>query len=290
MKANPLDRRLRVKVGLAHQHLARTQADAGRFDEARAGYQAALAFDEGKARSNLLAKWAALEFKADNAAKAEELLQQAAGGPRLDIAYQMAIEVQRYKLAKPLKTRFDKDFADALAAPAEAAAAAAALVTASAHRLADVKYYSQKTHEKKLVTYLGKVPKDTFTEANLREACVALLTLGEKKQVERYAELGGRRFPKSPYFPLIVVESQVPTGRSRRRPPWYRLAGPLGQAEKLAREHLSGDEQKTVLDEVARLRNVFNMPDDNLLGGIFGRMFGGPDEAPRMDGDDEQSL
>ena len=66
-KANPLDRPLRARLGLAHQHQARALAEADDFDAARTAYQAALAFEEGKQRSNLLVKWAAVEFKAGNA-------------------------------------------------------------------------------------------------------------------------------------------------------------------------------------------------------------------------------
>jgi hypothetical protein len=234
----------------------------------------------------LLAKWAAMEFKADNAEKAEELLRQSAAGPRLGVAYQMVIEAHRYELAKPLKKRFDTEFADALAAPAEAEGAATALDIAAAHRAAGVTYRGQKTHDKKLVTYLGKVPQDTFTEKQLREACVALLSLGEKKAFEKYVNLGARRFPNSPHFPLLFVRSMLPTGRSRRLPPWYRMAAPLKQAEELARQHLSGDEQKAVLDEVQQLRDVLGVPDGpDMLSGIFGRMFGGPPDEVATDDD-----
>src|SRR5262249_43904443 len=71
LRANPLDRRLRDKVGVAHQLQARALGESGDFEAARAEYQTAVAFQEGKQDWNLLCKWAALEFKADNPARAE---------------------------------------------------------------------------------------------------------------------------------------------------------------------------------------------------------------------------
>src|SRR5262249_15965374 len=77
LKINPLDRRLRARVSTAHLFNARTFAESGRFDEARAEYQACLAYKEGEDEASALCKWAACEFKAGNKTRAEELLQQA---------------------------------------------------------------------------------------------------------------------------------------------------------------------------------------------------------------------
>src|SRR5262249_14759722 len=175
LRANPLERRLRSKVSTAHTYNARTHAEAGRFDAARAEYQAALAFDERRSDKSVLCKWAACEFKAGQPERAEELLQQALAeaGSRLAIAFSMLIEVIRLKLPKPLKARFEKEWAEALQEPPTGAAAAEVADTAAAHRLAGVKYVGQKTHEKKVTAYLDRALKAEFTEDQLARVCAA---------------------------------------------------------------------------------------------------------------------
>src|SRR5262249_42166658 len=106
LKANPLDRELRSKLSTTHLFSARAHAEAGQFDEARQEYQACLALD-AEHEAAVLCKWAACEFKAGDAARAEELLGQAlakAGG-RVAIAFSMLIEMIRLKLPRPLKAR-----------------------------------------------------------------------------------------------------------------------------------------------------------------------------------------
>src|SRR5262249_8191948 len=94
LKANPLERRLRAGLSTHHTHHGRMFAATGRFDEARAEYQAALAFTENRSDSSVLCKWAGCEFKAGAAERAEGLLQQAHAeiGNQLAVAYSMLIE------------------------------------------------------------------------------------------------------------------------------------------------------------------------------------------------------
>src|SRR5205807_5529598 len=101
LKLNPLDRGLRSKLGTAHTFHARAHAEAGRFAEARPEYQAALALDEHQDHHGVLCKWAACEFKAGEAARAEELLGEALAGAgnRLAVAYSMLIEAIRPEVA-----------------------------------------------------------------------------------------------------------------------------------------------------------------------------------------------
>ena len=134
LRVNPLDRRLREKVSSVHTYAARGHVEAGRFDAARAEYQAALAYREAADATSVLCKWAACEFKAGDPARAEELLRQALAQPgsELAVAYSMVIEVIRLKLPRGLKQRFDRDFNEALGRPATAAAAAAVAETTAA--------------------------------------------------------------------------------------------------------------------------------------------------------------
>src|SRR5262249_20612257 len=133
LKANPLQRELREQVGTAHTFKARQDADAGRFDEARAGYQAALAYEEGSSKYTTRCKWAACEIKAGKPERGEELLAQAHSdeGNRLAVAFSMLIETIRFKLPKPLKDRFDKEVKECIAQLPTAQGAAAIAHTAA---------------------------------------------------------------------------------------------------------------------------------------------------------------
>src|SRR5262249_23997595 len=204
-RANPLQRRLRGKLASAHLSGAGAHAEDGRFDEARADYQASLAYRDGGETYPALCKWAACEFKAGDAARAEELLAKALAeaGTRLAIAYNMVIEAIRLKLPRALQTRFDQEFNAALAEPPTAAGALAVLTTTAAHQLAGVTYHGQKTHEKKVLGYVDRARSAEFPEAALERVCQSLLDLRTVRHLRRYTELGRRRFPQSPIFPLL---------------------------------------------------------------------------------------
>jgi len=209
MKVNPLDRRLRGLLGTAHAHLARSHAEAGVFEQARTEYQAALALDEPKRRYPIFCKWAACEFKAGDADRAEDLLRQAHAdlGQPLPVNYQMVIEAIRLKLKPVVKKRFEKDFADGLVEPPSVPVGLALLDLASSHFAAAVKYTGQKTHEKKVLAYYDKLPLKEFTEAQLVAAGRYLAALKDAKRLKKLADHGARRFARNPRFKLFEVDS-----------------------------------------------------------------------------------
>jgi tetratricopeptide (TPR) repeat protein len=286
LKANPLERRLRAKLGTAHTYHARTFAEAGRFDQARGEYQAALALKENRDDSGVLCKWAACEFKAGAAERAEELLGQAhaEADSRLAVAYSMLIETIRLKLPRPLKSRFDAEFKEALAEPPTAAAAAAIAETAAAHRLAGVTYVGQKTHEKKVLAYLDKARKADFTEVQLGQVCTALKALKSPRLMRSYIHLGQKRFPQSPFFFLAEAEDNLEGGP--RRVNFWQTEGLLTKARELTTALPRDDRQKAFLDRIQQYEQELRAlnPFAAMLGGM-----GGP---PMLDdlfgtGDDE---
>ncbi|HJT76525.1 MAG TPA: tetratricopeptide repeat protein, partial [Gemmataceae bacterium] len=268
-------RQLRNKIGSARLFRARAHAEAGRFDEARADYQAALALHDGEDYP-ALCKWAACEFRAGNPERAEELLGQALAeaGSRLAVAFNMVIEAIRLKLPRPLKQRFDREFNAALAEPATAAGAAAILSTAAAHRRAGVTYFGQKTHEKKVLAYVQKALDAEFTEPQLVAVCRHLLELHALNPLRDFAALGQRRFPQAPLFPLLEADSYMAVGPERC--PEFRVEPLLEKARELA-ERLPRDPQQQELLETIREREQMIRSLDpffNLFGGDFGPFFG----------------
>jgi tetratricopeptide (TPR) repeat protein len=273
LKNNPLDRRLRERVSAAHLYVARTHAEAGRFDEARREYQASIAIGEGN-HSAALCKWAACEFKAGDTARGEELLQKALAelgdaGNELAVAYSMLIEVIRLKLPGTYKTRFNKIFNEGLAAPPTGKAAAELAANTASHQVAGITYHGQKTHQKKVLDYLKKAEKASFTEDELERLCRALLPLKSYRLANSYFALGQRKFPKNPMFPYLLAQNELGRGPGNFNPWQVRQA--LEKAEKLAQDLPRDKKQEELLERIReRLELVgsFN-PFARIFGGDF---------------------
>jgi tetratricopeptide (TPR) repeat protein len=285
LRGNPLERRLRSKVSTAHTYNARAHAEAGRFDAARAEYQSALAFDERRRDTSVLCKWAACEFKAGQPERAEELLQQALAeaGSRPAIAFSMLIEVIRLKLPKPLKVRFEKEWTEALQEPPTGAAAAEVADTAAMHRLAGVKYVGQKTHEKKVTTYLDRALKAEFTEDQLERVCGALQAFKSVRLLLKYLRLGQQRFPASPFFFVAEAEYQLSLGRYRCNP--IETGRLLAKARELAKALPRDDRQQQLLEVIQEHEQTLR--SFNPYAGLFGGGLFNPMMGPMFDDEDD---
>lgn len=293
LNVNPLDRSLRAKVGTAHLFNARSHAEAGRFAEARAEYQTALSYREGKDESSVLCKWAACEFKAKDPARAEELLQKALAesGSQLAVAYSMLIEAIRLKLPPALKSRFDKEFKAGLAERPTAAAAKALAETAATHQLAKVQYRGQKTHEKQVLAYLEKAAKLDFTEEQLERIARSLLDLKSIKLLRKFTALGRRRFPQNPYFPFLEAESYFAQGPYRF--PAWKVQPLLAKASTLAHALPADKRQEALIEKIDQRQQMLGLSNFlfgpqslGILEEMFGQMFGGGEDAD--DGYDDE--
>jgi tetratricopeptide (TPR) repeat protein len=269
LRTNPLERRLRAKVGTAHSYKARQDAEAGRFDDSRAGYQAALAYADGDRTYPVLCKWAACELKANNPEKAEELLERAHAEEdnRLAVAFSMLIETIRFKLPKKLKDRFDREVKEQLAQPPTARAAVAIADTAAALRTAGVTYFGQKTHEKKVTGYLEKALNLEFSEDQLARICQSLQVLESPRLLLKFIRLGQRQFPSSPVFYLQEAEHNL--GQGPHRCPAYQTQELLEKAQRLANAMPRDPRQEELLERIQRHLDAVQLLNP------FARLFGG---------------
>jgi tetratricopeptide (TPR) repeat protein len=252
LKTNPLERRLRGKVGTAYSYKARQDAEAGHFETSRAGYQAALAYADGDRSYPVLCKWTACEFKAGDEAKAEELLQRAHAEEdnRLAVAFSMLIEAIRFKLPKKLKDRFDREVKEHLAQPLTARAAAAIADTAASLRGAGVTYFGQKTHEKKVLGYLEKTLKLEFPEELLAAVCDSLQALKAPRLHQKFIRRGQKLYPSSPMFYLAEAEYNLAQGPYRC--PSYETQQLLEKAQRLANALPRDPRQQKLLERIQR--------------------------------------
>jgi hypothetical protein len=189
----------------------------------------------------------------------------------------MLIEVIRLKLARPLKARFDRDFKSFLAETPTASAAAAVVRTAAIHRLANVKYHGQKTHEKQVLAYLEKALTAEFSEQQLVDICASLPALGSRKLADRYFHLGQKKYPSNPDFYLLEAETNLERGPYR---------GPTGETQELLKKALEkaqalphDQRREAILQKIKKHQEMIAAlnPFSRLLGSSpFGGPFGGP--------------
>jgi tetratricopeptide (TPR) repeat protein len=290
LQVNPLERRLRAHVITAQLYKARDHAERAEFEEARDDYRAALAFDERKQNAGVLCKWAACEFKAGDAAAADDLLQKALAekGERLAVIFSLLIEVIRLKLPRPLKTRFDREFNEALAQPANVEAACALIDTAATHSNAGITYVGQKTHEKKVLAYVERLSGANLSEAQLVELIDGVQAIGSNHLERKLIAQGLRRFPQSPWFPLAQAREEIAKGPRRCR--GYLVRASLERARQLAEALPRDPRQQEVLAEIDRqMEELEELNPYGFFGrggGFFGQMFGGLDD-PYGPEDDE---
>ncbi len=283
LSVNPLEKQTRYKLANAHSYQARALAEEGRFDEARAAYQAAMSIDDRSEKYPVLCKWAACEFKAGQPDRAQELLGRAYAekDSRLAVVFSMLIETIRFNLTK-LKPQFNKEFNALLAEPPTGAAAAALAKTAAEHKLAGVNYRGQQTHEKKVRTYLERALHAPFTVEQLQKVCAALEVLKITRLLESYLKLGQKQFPADPFFFLAEAMHLLgPTGRGYGA---WRASDLLTKARQLAEAMPRNPRQEELLrqiqncEQLARELNPFGNGFPNIFGGMPFDPFGPMDE------------
>ena len=288
IQVNPLEKRPPELLSRAYLFRARARAEAKRFDDARADFQTALTMSRGE-KYPVWCKWAACEFKAANAERAEELLHQALGeaGSKLAVTFSMLIETIRLKLPPKLKKRFNDDFNAALTEPAEAASAAAILNTMTVHKLAGITYHGQKTHETKVMKYIGKAAAADFTEEQLISVCRDLVQLKKSRVLAEFARLGAKKFPNNPYFLLFQADSQM-LPENRYGPSPFHIGPLLDKAMKLAEAMPRDPKQQELIKLIQEKQNALRdvNPFFEMFSGGFGG-FGGFEDDFEDDDDDE---
>lgn len=269
LKGNALDRRLRRKVSDAHLLLARAHVESGRFDEARQQFQSALDLSNGSDAALILAHWAAGEFKASDAGRAEELIQQALSrsAAPVGVSYLLLTEVLRLKLDRALKKRFEQDLKTGLAAPNPDGAVFLTRILASLHS-GGVQYLGQKGHTQKVLSYINKTRDLDFNEPQLEELCRNLLDMEAYPQARRFANLAEQRYPESPAFPYLHALAWI-REKGRRAPAWD-IVPLLKRARSLAQAQPSNERRDRMLEEIDKYLHEWQPFDLDFLGQMFG--------------------
>jgi tetratricopeptide (TPR) repeat protein len=235
---NPLNRHLRYEVADAHMRVARLLTQVFQFDEARTHYQTAMSLSESGEHGHIFVRWAACEIKANNQAKADELLAEArAKSPgELIITYSMLVETSRLQLGNKLKTSLTREFNKAIAETPTAELAVALLVYATSLVMYEVNYHGQQTHTKKIIAYAGRVRPKGFNEAQLVAVVREFNHLDAGARVMRqFLDYGQRTYHMNPHFYYLDAVYQMGDNPEECGPAW-RLGQLLQTAEELARK------------------------------------------------------
>jgi tetratricopeptide (TPR) repeat protein len=291
LNANPLDRKLRAEVGQARMLIARVAAEKKDIEAARPEYQAALSLMPAEEAASILCRWAAAEFKAGDAARAEELMQQALthGTPLFD-AYCMLTEAVRLKLPRPLKTRFEADFKQGLEQKPVAKEAVALVSYLASLMKLDTPYVGAKTHQTKILKYVDRALKVPFTAGQSEEICKSLLHLKAWKRVTAFAKRGQREFPRDPVFPYLEAMSYGGGGEFGRDR--WKAEQLLEKADRLSAALPREARREELQEEIKRQLLILSaMNPFGRLGNIFGGGFMDPfyddDYDNDYDDDDE---
>jgi tetratricopeptide (TPR) repeat protein len=258
VQANPLERKLRLELATAHAFRARDLAEGQYYEAARAEYQAAYTLEDPHHKPGVLCRWAACEFKAKNAARAEELLLQARqeGGAPAHVAYYMTIETIRYKLPPDLKKRFSAEFTATLAEPPTVPAALDLLNLAMSHALSDVNYSGRQTHEKKVFTYAAQALAVPWTEDELERLCMQLVFLKNFKLLRKAIRRGRSDFPASPVFPLKNALLLISLGPGKASAHGIRRSREM--AQRLAEALPAGERRSRLFQEIHEVQKLID--------------------------------
>jgi tetratricopeptide (TPR) repeat protein len=287
LAANPLVHRLRAKLARARQNLGLELTLAGKFDAARAEYEAALALHEGPP-ALLLCQWAVLEMKAGQTERAAELIARAEQSPgqRLAVRYALVSESTRAKLTPAQRKGITTDLTQALAEAATPSEVLALLEAAADQRQRKLDAFrGQKTHEKTFLRFLDKLPLAEFTEAELERLCAHLAALDARRPLQRCLDVAERRYPENPEFVLARLDYHL-NNRDSVGAGW-QLTSMLDHARRLVQQ-LPREAQERYLptlkerqEQVEAVTGAQVSPF-NMLDEIFDR-FG---EAEGFDDDD----
>ena len=92
---------------------------------------------------------------------------------------------------------------------------------------------ARRPSARRSLDYVKKAKRCTFSAEELEHVCQALLVLESRRLAKEYAELGRKKYPQWPYFPLALALSQWSDDPERLQP--SRVQPLLEEADRLAR-------------------------------------------------------
>jgi tetratricopeptide (TPR) repeat protein len=217
VQGRPHDTTLTARLAFYSLGLARLRAQQGQFEAARAILAAELARDTTPERYHLLCRQAAVEIKAGQPQRGDELFAQACqmAASRLPVVFHMLIEAIRMPLEPQRITQLERDFRRALKEKAEVSSALAMLSLLKAFATLGISYAGLPAHQKLVLQYLKRLLRVPLREAELQILCSDLEIVSDNKLLLDFATRGCKEFPLNPRFPYAAAQYYLALGPER---------------------------------------------------------------------------
>ena len=277
VQGRPHDTDLTARLSFYRLGLARMRAQQGQFEAARAILEAELAQETASKRYHILCRQAAVELKAGQRRRGEELFAQACqtAPSRLVAVFQMLVEAIRMPLESRWSTRLEREFRRGLKEKPTGPNAVALLGLLHAYATLGVSYDGLPAHQTLVLQYLKRALRVPLSEAELQRLCMCLQAWPDNKLLLDFATRGAQEFPHQPVFPYAAARYYLALGPERCPVP--RLQTALERALTLARANPAYTE---LADEIEELQQVLHTL--MLLGDLDHHMrhFSTEDEPP----------
>jgi len=215
----PLDQHVAELAWSMHVAAARHYALHGSFDLGRREFDAA---DEvcprKRGQQGILARRAALEFKAECGEAARDLIQQALDNLSEPAALWLEIIIETTRYEMPNETvYYEKRWAEGLKRKCNGSAAGIMCRLLTAHLKLNREYVSRKSHVAQLVAYVRRCTRVKWELPDLRDACIFLDHVKEAKLLAKFVNRGLKLFRDSPYFHFMAGQQETAKGPRRCR-------------------------------------------------------------------------
>jgi tetratricopeptide (TPR) repeat protein len=229
VRARPHDTALTERLDFYQLGLSRLRAQQGQFDTARSILEAQL-HKESADRSHLLCRLAAVEYKAGQQQRGEELFERACqtAPSRLVAVFEMLVQAIRMPLDAKHIRNLDREFRRALKGKTDGPSAVALLSLLGALKATGIIYEGLPAHERLILQYLKRAAKEPFDEAELQEICRCLSAFPGNKLWLDFATKGRRAYPRQPAFPFAVALYYLSLGPEKC--PWHKADDALHAA------------------------------------------------------------
>ncbi len=278
-RIKPLDTATSQQEVWARYGIARTMAFANQWAEGRTELDRVEQILKGDPTYyRFLTKRVAFEFKAGDAALAENYLAEART-LRTDaapLALALAIEMARYELPKAIRMRFEWEFQSAIKAKADGETAGAIAEIVLGVLVYNVEYPDRTAHIEDFVAYIKKTTRIKYRERDIAIVYQLLVRLEEEKLRISMLKRGLKLFPNSPMFIYREVESEIDKGPAAFKP--QQFTKKLQKALDLAKASQSPSDAALVPMIQEKLAEVQDF-DDGMAG--MGLPRGGLPTSPK---------
>jgi hypothetical protein len=269
-RAKPLDRAMTTLLWATHVAAARFFALQGRFDAARAEFQTADALEPDRRDDyDVLARKAALEFKAGCAAEGCLLIEQAVNALEepAPLWLVLMIEASRYGLPQDEIAVYEQRWGVALKKRCRSATAGTMCKLLTAHRRAFSNYQLPEDLVKQLVAYVRRCTRVKWKVQDLRDACEFLQEVDERDLLRKFANLGLKKFRESVFF--HVLDGRLEMERGPNACNHVKAIASLHRAIQLA-ENSNDPQDRAMLEGARRLLTVLEEYQRRHLSYLFG--------------------